>query len=104
MLNISDFSLIWKLDPGRYISDIVFTKDGSHLISCSPGGLVEMRDIATGSSLGSIIPQQEGVRSLSLSAHGEYFAVLDYSGTTTIWDVATGKKVQDNNGKSSPGA
>lgn len=103
MLNTSDFSLIWKLDPGRYISDIVFTKDGSHLISCSPGGLVEMRDIATGSSLGSIIPQQEGVRSLSLSAHGEYFAVLDYSGTTTIWDVATGKKVQDNNGKSSPG-
>ncbi len=103
MLNMSDFSILWQVEPGRYITDIAFTKDGSHLISCSPGGMVEMRDIATGSSLGTIIPQQEGVRSLSLSAHAEYFAVLDYSGVTTIWDVTTGKKAQDNNGKSSPG-
>lgn len=101
--NMNDMSLIWKVDPGRYITDIAFTKDGSHLISCSPGGLVEMRDIATGSPLGVIIPQREGVRSISLSAHAEYFAVLDYSGVTTLWDVSTGKQVQDNNGKANPG-
>ncbi|NMB54773.1 MAG: hypothetical protein GYA15_08725 [Leptolinea sp.] len=103
LLKMSDFSVIWKVDPGRFIADAAFSKDGEHLITASPGGSVRMFDVATGNLLATIIPQREGVRSLSLSGNGEYFAILDYSGTTTIWDTGNGKQVQDNNGKASPG-
>ncbi len=103
LLNMNDLSLVWKVDPGRYLSDITFTKDGKHLVSVSPGGSVQMHDVATGSILTTIIPQREGVRSLSLSGYGDYFAILDYSGVTTIWDTGTGKQVQDNNGAANPG-
>ena len=100
---MDDLSLIWKVDPGIFLSDITFTKDGSHLISYSPGGSVQTRDVATGGLLNTSIAQRKGVRSMSLSAYGEYFAILDFSGVTTIWDTGTGKQVQDNNGKANPG-
>lgn len=103
LINVSDLSVVWQVDPGRYISDIAFSEDEQHLVAASPGGSVHLIDVATGNTLATIIPQREGVRSLSLSGQGKYFAVLDYSGTTTIWDTGIGKQIQDNNGKANPG-
>lgn len=103
LLNLGDLSTIWEVDPGRILTDITFTKDGSHLVSCSPGGTVQIIDAATGAILTTSIPQREGVRSMALSDHGEYFAILDYTGISTVWNISTGKQVQDNNGAANPG-
>ncbi len=103
LLTIGDFSSVWSIYPTRMLSDVVFTKDGSHLVSYSPGGTVMVFDAATGAQLITTIPQREGVRSMALSAHGEYFAILDYSDKTRVYDAQTGKEVQDNNGQSNPG-
>lgn len=103
LLNAADFTLIWKVDPGRILSDVVFTKDGKHLVSYSPGGTLMLFDAGTGASLKTILPQREGVVSMSLSTRGEYFAILDYSGVTKVYDAATGTEVMKNNGQSYPG-
>ncbi|HEX7556529.1 MAG TPA: hypothetical protein VF338_07875, partial [Leptolinea sp.] len=103
LIKLSDFTTIWQVDPGMFLSDITFTKDGSHLISASQGGTVQIRDAASGSLLSTTIPQREGVYDISLSEYGEYFAILDYKGVTTVWDTASGKQVQDNNGLANPG-
>ncbi len=103
LLNAGDFTLIWRTDPGRILSDVVFTNDGKHLVSCSPGGTVMMFDSATGAILKTILPQREGVISMALSGRGEYFAILDYSGVTKVYDTSTGSEVMKNNGASYPG-
>jgi WD40 repeat protein len=103
LLNASDFTLIWKVDPGRVLSDVVFTKDGKHLVSYSPGGTLLLFDAATGASLKAILPQREGVVSMALSAHGEYFAILDFSGVSKVYDTSNGNEVMKNNGQSYPG-
>lgn len=102
-LKTSDFTLIWRADPGRILSDVVFTNDGKHLVSCSPGGTLMMFDSATGAILKTILPQREGVISMALSGRGEYFAILDYSGVTRVYDTSTGSEVMKNNGASYPG-
>lgn len=103
LFDAGDLSVLWEVDPGRFLSDVVFSKDGNHLIAYSPGGSVTVYDVATGAALAVTIPQREGVRSMALSAHGEYYAVLDYSDETRVYEAETGKEVMRNNGQSNPG-
>jgi WD40 repeat protein len=103
LMNLNDLSVIWKIDPGRLLWDVTFSKDGSHLISASLGGTVQIWDAASGSLLSTTIPQKKGVHDVALSEYGEYFAILDFKDVTTIWDTASGKQVQDNNGVANPG-
>ncbi len=103
LLNASDFTKVWTTDPGRILNDVVFTKDGKHIVSYSPGGTVMMVDSATGAILKTILPQREGVVSMALSGRGEYFAILDYSGVTKVYNTSTGSEVMKNNGASYPG-
>jgi WD40 repeat protein len=103
LINISDLKAVWQVDPGRLLWDVTFSKDGSHLISASQGGTVQIWDAASGSLLSTTLAQSKGVHDIALSEFGEYFALLDYKDTTTVWDTATGKQVQDNNGKANPG-
>lgn len=103
LLDASDLTVLWEVDPGRFLSDVVFSKDGNHLIAYSPGGTVTVYDVATGASLAVTIQQREGVHSMALSAYGEYFALLDYSDVTRVYEAETGKQVMENNGQSYPG-
>jgi WD40 repeat protein len=103
MVNLSDLESIWYIDPGRYLWDIAFSKDGSHLTSVALGGTVQVWDAASGSLLNTTIAQKEGVIDLALSGFGEYVSILDYKDEITVWDTATGQKVQDNNGLANPG-
>jgi WD40 repeat protein len=103
LLNIKDLKPIWQVDPGRLLWDVTFSKDGSHLVSATFGGTVQIWDAASGSLLKTTIPQKTGVHDVSLSDNGEYFAVLDFKNETTIWNTETGNQVQDNNGVANPG-
>ena len=103
LLDAASFSLIWQVDPGRLLVDTVFTKEGTHLVAYSPGGTLLMFDSATGALLKTVLPQREGVISMALSGRGEYFAILDYSGVTKVYDTSTGNEVMKNNGQSYPG-
>ncbi|MEI8132397.1 MAG: WD40 repeat domain-containing protein [Leptolinea sp.] len=103
LINLSDLKQVWQAEPGRLLWDVTFSKDGSRLISASQGGTVQIYDAASGSLLSKTITQREGVFDIALSEFGEYFAIVDYTGVTSVWDTATGKKVQENNGLANPG-
>ncbi|NLF50684.1 MAG: hypothetical protein GX577_06065, partial [Leptolinea sp.] len=51
LFDAGDLSVLWEVDPGRFLSDVVFSKDGNHLIAYSPGGSVTVYDVATGAAL-----------------------------------------------------
>ena len=102
LLNMGNLSVIWQVDPGKYLADITFSKDSSQLVSTTMGGTVEIRDSATGAVTSTTLTQKEGIRLVSLSKSGALLALTDYTGTTTVWETASGKQVQKNNGQAYP--
>jgi WD40 repeat protein len=103
MLTLVDLQSVWFIQPMYTPLSVVFSSDGAQLVVETKGGSVMRLDAATGSLLNTPIAQQKNVQFLALSPSGAYFAVTNYSDTTTVWETTNGAVIFKNNGQAYPG-
>ena len=103
MLTLVDLQSVWFVQPVYTPLSVVFSSDGAQVVVETKGGSVMRLDAATGSVLSTPIAQQKNVQFQALSPSGAYFAVTNYSDTTTVWETTNGAVIFSNNGQAYPG-
>ncbi len=103
LLTLVNLQPVWFIQPEFTPLMVVFSSDGTQLVVETSGGAVMRLDIATGSELSTPIAQQKNVQFQALSPSGTYFAVTNYSDTTTVWETTNGAVIFTNNGQAYPG-
>jgi len=103
MFTLVDLQSVWFVQPVYTPLSVVFSSDGAQVVVEIKGGSVMRLDAATGSVLSTPIAQQKNVQFQALSPSGAYFAVTNYSGTTTVWETTNGAVIFTNNGQAYPG-
>jgi len=108
LYNTSDFDLELFIDTPDWINAILFSEDGSEIISGSLQNTITMWDAASGEKKRSYTyssPEDVGViggetkpqiTSLALSKNGESLAAGFSNGVVNVWKYSTGKLVFKN--------
>jgi eukaryotic-like serine/threonine-protein kinase len=81
-----------QLQGGDFLTDLVFSPDGSTLAAGSFPGLVTAWDLKSGKEIFNIQAHRSSIRSLSLSPDGMRIATASEDKTAKIWDIRSGQK------------
>ena len=74
--------------------DLVFTPDGSRLVSGDHDNVVRVRDVATGEVLLEMAGHASPIRQVRVSTDGRYALTAGYDGGARYWDLETGELVR----------
>ena len=89
--------------PENLISSIVFSPDGQYVLSgqATPGtnslrgGLIKLRDVASGQEVCSFLGHTRAVNSVSFSPSGLTATSASTDGTIRLWDVASCQEIRE---------
>jgi WD40 repeat protein len=97
---------LWEAATGRLLRQwklfgaLAFTADGRHLVCGGwSDGKVRLLDLNTGKINRQFLAHAEGIRSMGLARDGKTIATAGNDGFLRLWDLATGRQVQDFGGK-----
>ncbi|MHC1783045.1 MAG: WD40 repeat domain-containing protein [Anaerolineaceae bacterium] len=91
------------MDPGIFLSDMVFSQTGQQIIGQAGGGSVWVWDVASGKLIANPIDQQQALAFMALSPAGSWAAYTGINGITNVYNAATGAPITTNNGQAYPG-
>jgi WD40 repeat protein len=95
---------VWSArDHGAEVLAVAFAPDGKSLASGSADGLIQLRDVRTGSVARSLPGHVRGATALAYSADGAALACGGGDGTTSLWETGTGRRVRTFRSRSSQG-
>jgi WD40 repeat protein len=77
---------------GQYVGMAALSADGKHLAIQANGLELALLDTATGKQVQSIKTNGGGSRALLFAPDGKTLAMLDFSNSVRLWDVATGQQ------------
>jgi WD40 repeat protein len=93
---------LWDLSTGRQIFTVkqpvrvwglAFSSDGKRLATAGFGGVVKVRDAATGKELLDLSGHTSTVKNVAFSPDDQYIATASGDGTAKVWDANTGKEL-----------
>ena len=93
---------LWDLETGEQVFTarqavriwgVAFSSDGSRFVTAGFGGIVKVRDAATGKDLFDLAGHTSTVSSVAFSSGDRYIATASIDGTTKLWDAGTGKEL-----------
>jgi len=81
-----------------FMASVAFSPDGRCLASAHSGGIVRIRDAATGESLQELEGHTDMAWSVAFSPDGHHLASGSEDRTVHMWDAATGERLRQLNG------
>jgi WD40 repeat protein len=81
-----------QLEENTQTDEVVFTPDGSQMVSAGLNGIIKFWDPATGQELLTIKAHQSFIWGLAISPDGHTVATAAGDETASLWDIQTGER------------
>ena len=102
LYDVESGDLIWETPQESVQIQVVYSQDGSEIITSSQGGAVQRWDAASGEPSAELFPAVYNMEDIYLSSYGDYLATRDRADQTFVWDARSGEQLTMNDGLSFP--
>ena len=89
---------VWQSDAGDHPVGLAWCVGGRSVAVARSGGVLELRDAASGQVTHAIEAHREGIITLSASVDGALVATAGMDGYARVWDAASGARVAELEG------
>ena len=102
MFEVESGELLWETPQESVQSEVVYSQDGTEVITRSQGGAIQRWDALSGEPSAELTPAPYNMEDIYLSSFGDYLATRDRADQTFVWDARSGEELTMNDGLSFP--
>ncbi|MEW6740098.1 MAG: caspase family protein [Nitrospirota bacterium] len=95
---------LWNVSTGKairtfsghshFVNSILFTADGSHILSGSADNTLKLWETATGKEIRTFYGHTSPIDAVNISGDGQYMASGDWGGDIKLWEMNTGREIK----------